>query len=504
MQNPGMGSRSRLFLLTLAWLALTVAGCAVVVMDALNRSRADFSAEVGVMHRLLSQQIRQHETLIDTIALLQPARATAGALPVEQRLSALHPAVLQVLRQDDVMAWPDELASALDAALQRSTAAGRVVAADLGAAGGGLWLVRSSKPSSFALQFDLRQLAKDALESPFGASSAVAAWLEQGSEQKLMLAGQALASPTGPWRHQFRQTLTARSVSVDLVATRQFDPLEWPWEVLAAWCLATSFLGLGVAAWLQARSPARPTAAGRFGFDDNDTLGQGGRSADWTPRRAPADWHHQKPRASAASHPLSVTLRELDVEPPELTVARGAIDQAARESRRSAEMIANLQRNAQQPLREAHLQPLLWDELLRDALELIEPACKRLGITTTLITDDEAAFVLADPVALEQVINRLLDQALKSLSVGPDGERQLDVTLAAQPDLAVLSVHDTGAEPLPSDDLLLSEAQQPSSARAVELGQCRQLLSDMGGRLTIEVSAPRGAVVRVALPRIKG
>jgi signal transduction histidine kinase len=473
-------------------------------MHALNRSRADFSAEAGVMHRLLSQQVRQHETLIETIALLQPAPAKAGALPAEQRLSAVHPAVLQVFRRDDVSAWPEELDSVLDAALQRSTAAGRAVAADLGAAGGGLWLVRSGKPASFALQFDLRQLVKDALDSPFGSPSAVAAWLEQGSQNKLMLTGQGGTASPGPWRHHFRQTLTAGSVSVDLVATRPYDLLEWPWEVLAAWCLATSFLGLGLAAWLQSRSPVRPRSAGRFGFDDDDAQGPTGRSADWTPRRAPADWSQQRARASATSHPLSVTLRELDVEPPELTVARGAIDQAARESRRSTEMIANLRRNAQQPVREALLQPLLWDELLRDALELIEPACKRLGITTTLITDDEAAFVLADPVALEQVISRLLDQALKSLSVAPDSERQLDVTLAAQPDLAVLSVHDTGVEYLAADGVSASEAAASSSPRTLELRHCQQLLADMGGRLTIEARVPRGAVVRVALPRVKG
>jgi C4-dicarboxylate-specific signal transduction histidine kinase len=142
--------------------------------------------------------------------------------------------------------------------------------------------------------------------------------------------------------------------------------------------------------------------------------------------------------------------------------------------------------------------------MLRDALELIEPACRRLGITTTLITDDEAAFVQADPVALEQVISRLLDQALKSLSVSPDGERQLDVTLAAQPELAVLSVHDTGAEPLPADGVLAPEPGVPSSPRTMELRHCQHLLAEMGGRLTIEASVPRGAVVRVALPRVKG
>jgi hypothetical protein len=498
MQNPGMSSRSRLFLLVLGWLALTAAGCVVVVLQSLNAARAQFLAEAGVMHRLLSQQIRQHEALLDTLVVLQPAPPRAGALAPEQRLTAVHPAVHSVLRQDDVSAWPEELAPALDAALLRSTASGRVVAADLGATGAagatgtnaGIWLVLGAKPASFALQFDLTRLAKEALESPFAGQSSVAAWLEQTGQPKLMLAGQAVPGGPSPWRHDFRQILSARSLSVDLVATRQHDPLSLPWVALAAWCLATSFLGLGLAAWLQARGARKGDRAQSrlFGREADEAFDQRDVQRKAYSRRSYAS--PEGPGWQGRGSPsLSVTLRELDVEPPELTVARGAINQAARESRRSAEMIANLRRSAQQPLLEERLQPLLWDELLRDAFEVIESQCARLGIATTLITDDEAAFVLADPVALEQVINRLLDQAVQALSGVADERRQLDVTLAAQPDAAVLSVHDTGVT---------------TDSRAQEIKRCEQMLADMGGRITVEEIPPRGAVVRVALPRVTG
>jgi hypothetical protein len=502
MQNPCMSSRSRLFLVGLGWLALTVAGCVVIAQHAMGVARADFLSEASVMHRLLSQQVRQHETLVETLALVQPSQVGLGEGPPEQRLTALHPAVLRVLRQDDVVAWPEALAADLDAALERSLAAGRAVALDLGPAGAGFWLVRAGKPASFALQFDLRQVAKEAMESPFAAPSTIAAWLEQGSQTKIMLTGQSAPGVSaGESRYQFRQTLTARSMNVDLVVTRAYDPVDWPWEVLAAWCVATSFLALGLAAWLQARRPVAVHEASRFVFDDDDRFGDPPPSG-WNRRRAAPSEFPRQPTAPAGQS-LNMTLRELDVERPELAVARGAIDQAARESRRSSEMIANLRRNAEQQVQGDRLQPLLWDELLRDAFELVEPHCARLGVTTTLITDDEAAFVLADRVALEQVISRLLDQAVMALAQSPANQRQLDVTLSAQPDVAVLSVHDTRADLSGLSESAGAAADAVQSLRARELKQLEQLLAEMSGRLSVELLPPRGVVIRVALPRVK-
>jgi hypothetical protein len=277
--------------------------------------------------------------------------------------------------------------------------------------------------------------------------------------------------------------------------------VDWPWEVLAAWCVATSFLALGLAAWLQARRPVAVHEASRFVFDDDDRFGEPPPSG-WNRRRAaPSEFPRQPTAPSGPS--LNMTLRELDVERPEMAVARGAIDQAARESRRSAEMIANLRRSAQQQVQGDRLQPLLWDELLRDAFELVEPHCARLGVTTTLITDDEAAFVLADRVALEQVISRLLDQAVMALAQSPADQRQLDVTLSAQPDVAVLSVHDTRADMSGLSESSSTSADAVSSLRARELKQLEQLLAEMSGRLSVELLPPRGVVMRVALPRVK-
>ncbi len=495
-----MNSRSRHLLLLLAWLALTVAGCVVGAQVALEAQRTAFSTEAEGLHRLLSLQIRQHESLLETVALLQPADVPGAGLSVGQSLTALHPALQQVLRRDEATPWPHDLALALASAEQRSRVSLRAVSVDLDPAGGSVWLVRSGQPASFAAQIDLRQLSKAVLDGPFAGQTAVTAWLEKGGQRRLVLTGQNTGDLHGAWRHGFRQTLNSQTLTMDLVAVRRLDLLSLPWLALAGWCLLTSFLALGTAAWWQARregevpdrSPWDAARAPRV----REIPARVARQMQPVP--AATGWPANSPQ------PLRVTLRELDLEPPELTVARGAISQAARHSRRDAAIIANLRRNAENPVREDRLQPVRWDEVLRDALELVEAQCAHQGVVTTLATDDEAASVVADRVALEQVVGRLLDQALQALSAVPDGERRLDMTLTPQGECAVLSVSDSGVPPAEGDGLLQpgqAHTGQAPGPRAHSLQGCAQLLAGMSGHLQVEPASPRGAIVRVALPR---
>ncbi|MCB2016683.1 MAG: two-component sensor histidine kinase, partial [Hydrogenophaga sp.] len=92
------------------WIAgavISLAGAAWIARHSIEEHRALFETDARIVHRLLSQQAVQHDAILDTLALLQPAPETAGAVPPEQRLSALYPQILSVHRRDRDANWPD-------------------------------------------------------------------------------------------------------------------------------------------------------------------------------------------------------------------------------------------------------------------------------------------------------------------------------------------------------------------------------------------------------------
>ena len=91
------------------WLAgalVALAGAGWIAQRDLDRQHDAFDTDARIAHRLLSQQVVQHDAVLATLALLQPG-GTPEAAP-EQRLPALYPQVLRVLRRERGAAWTDE------------------------------------------------------------------------------------------------------------------------------------------------------------------------------------------------------------------------------------------------------------------------------------------------------------------------------------------------------------------------------------------------------------
>ncbi|MFZ2826262.1 MAG: hypothetical protein WA007_11410, partial [Hydrogenophaga sp.] len=103
MRNTGSGTRWW-------WMvgaAVSLAGAVLLARQAIAEQRALFETDARIVHRLLSQQVVQHDAILDTLALLQPGPETPGATPPEQRLPALYPHILAVQRRDRDASWPD-------------------------------------------------------------------------------------------------------------------------------------------------------------------------------------------------------------------------------------------------------------------------------------------------------------------------------------------------------------------------------------------------------------
>ena len=58
------------------WVGGTVvslAGATLLARQSIDEQRALFETDARIVHRLLSQQVVQHDAILDTLALLQPA-----------------------------------------------------------------------------------------------------------------------------------------------------------------------------------------------------------------------------------------------------------------------------------------------------------------------------------------------------------------------------------------------------------------------------------------------
>lgn len=144
------------------------------------------------------------------------------------------------------------------------------------------------------------------------------------------------------------------------------------------------------------------------------------------------------------------------------------------------------------------------EDAFNNALYLLEPELARHGVVPTVSWQQASPRVLADPVALEQVIHNLLTNALQTLYKVPAPERQLTLQLGADGDCGILQVSDTGPGIAP--DVLQRIFEPFFSTREGGLGLglslCETLAGSMGGSLAASHNTPRGAVFRLSLPRV--
>lgn len=82
----------------LAWALAAGGGAAWLAHARLQQLQAAFETDARIVHRLLSQRAVQHDAILSTLALLQPAAPEPGsadaALP---RLPSVYPQILSVL-----------------------------------------------------------------------------------------------------------------------------------------------------------------------------------------------------------------------------------------------------------------------------------------------------------------------------------------------------------------------------------------------------------------------
>jgi signal transduction histidine kinase len=466
------------------WLALTVAGCALLARAELAQLREDFETDARIAHRLLSQRAVQHDAVLATLALLQPA---PGVAPPEQRLPALYPQILSVQRRDAGAAWPD---AALAAAEERSRRAHRPDLADVDFAGGRYRVVLASQPASFALRIDLHQVVPWGEWPMVPGKSPVALALEQGGQRYVLQPGR----PGGIWSFGFRKHLAADSQPFDVVARRDVRWAELPWPAMTAWAFA---MALVAAAWQWLRRQQ----AERKRAEELLRLGQVARLNTLGELAAGMAHELNQPLAAVLAS-TQAARRLLDDDPPELDTARGAMRQAEEQSRRAADVLARLRRGVERPAAQAALQPVVLQDAVRNAFYLLEPEFARRQVAPRLDAGDAEVAVQAEPVALEQIIHNLLTNALQALDQVPPQERSLSVRLQADEGQGALTVGDSGPGIAPE---VLPRIFEPffttrENGLGLGLSLCESLAAGMGGHLGVQPRSPRGVAFTLRLP----
>jgi signal transduction histidine kinase len=469
----------------LAWLLLTAGGGFVLARIELSRLRDAFETDARIAHRLLSQRVVQHDAVLATLALLQPP---AEASAPEQRLPSVYPQILHVQRRDRDQDWPTP---ALRAAEVLSRATRRAALADVDFARGRYQMVLAAEPASFALEMDLRAVVPWSEWPMAPETSPVRVALEHDGQTFVLQPGQLRDSG---WTYQFHKHLAADSQPFDVAATRRVGIAELPWGWTLAWALAAA-AALAALAALQRQRAERQRA------EELLRLGQVAR-LNTLGELAAGMAHELNQPLTAVLANSQAAQRLLQDEPPDLDTARGAMQQAVEQARRASSVVGRLRRAVERPAT-ADARDVVLQEAVRNALYLLEPEFKRRDV---LLQQDGAStpvHVLAEPVALEQIIHNLLMNALQALEQVPAGERQLEVGLGAGQGQGTLRITDSGPGLSPETLPRIFEPFFTTRAGGLGLGLslCETLATAMGGTLRASAkTGSRGAVFELALP----
>lgn len=477
----------------LAWAAVAAAGAAWLAHARLLALEDAFVTDARIVHRLLSQRAVQHDAVMAMLPLLQPPVDRPGDVAVPlPRLPAAYPQIIEVLRRLQGSAWPagwtDALRTRLEEAAARSRQSGHAELAQADLPAGRVWLALAGQvvgqsggraanpPVDFALLLDLRAtIPWD--EWPMDAgSSPVRVRLEYEGQAFVVQAGRHLANG---WHYDFHKTLAAQSQPFDVVLERDVGWSELPWGRMLAWALVSAAVLAVLRSLLRQRVAARRA-------EELLRVGQVARLNQLGELAAGMAHELNQPLTALLAN-TQAAQRLLGDDEPDLDTARHAMGQAVDQARRASAVVGRLRRIVERPDLSGQAQPLALQAAVHDALHLLEPELRRRGIALQVDAPADLPAVLAEPVALQQIIHNLVMNALQAMDQVDAGRRRLRVSLRTEGARALLSVRDTGPGIGPEARARLFTPFYTTREGGLGLGLSlsESLAQAMGGELTL-------------------
>jgi signal transduction histidine kinase len=465
-------------------LAAALVGSGWLVQAEVNRLRDAFDTQARIIHRLLSQQMVQHEAVLSTLTLLPPS--ADAAIP----LTAVYPHIRRVQlmghehRSPDAGTPPAPTQQAAPPALQSA----RLTATDW--ATGRYTLTAQGAHARVAMDMDLSQWPRPPEWPEPSADMPLAVELIWNRKVFLL---QPQPAPGWAWTFQASKAIASDSQPFTVHTQTHLTWVHMPWASLGAWWLAMAFLtGLGLA-WYRQRNE-RQRAQALLKLDQVSRLG--------TLAEVGAGVAHE------INQPLTAVLanaqtarRALKDSPPDIAMLGHALDQTVQQAKRAAGVVTRLRQLLERPGERQPMRRVDMREVAHHVLDLLAPSLQRLQVSAH-VHASHPVHVLADPIALEQIVHNLVQNALQSMEHIPASERQLALTLQQAARRGMLTVTDTGTGIAPELLPRLFEPFLTTRPNGLGLGLtlCETLASHMGGSLRADNHAPRGALFELSLP----
>lgn len=197
----------------------------------------------------------------------------------------------------------------------------------------------------------------------------------------------------------------------------------------------------------------------------------------------------------------NASLRWLAARPPDLDEARAAIEDAAKDAMRAADVIARVRALVKREPGQREAVDLA--ALVEETLELAAAEIERNGVSVRVKFGEWLPMVEGDRVQFLQVVLNLVINAVEAMRTTQDGPRDL-VIAARREDVGhvLVSVRDTG-EGLPhSDRERIFDPFYSTKPEGMGMGLSitRSIVEAHHGRIWAEPNTPRGTVIRFTLP----
>lgn len=480
----------------LAWALAAGGGAAWLAQQRLQELHETFTTNARVAHRLLSQQLAQHDAILATLSLLQPALSgDAAANAGSSGLSTLYPQVLGVAQRRADQPWPAHWPADLQALEQQSAASGHAQMDASRLAQGKLFVVQAGQPSSYALKLDLHATVP-AEEWPYPAShSPVRIWLAQGTQSLVLQHGADDAQAPG-WALAVSKILSSPSQVLELHERYKLHPRLLPWPSMLAWALAWALAVAALrAAWQQRAARQRAEQLLQYGqIARLNTLGE----------LAAGMAHELNQPLTAILSNSQAARRLLDDAEPDVDAARQAMQQAAEQAKRASAVIGRLRRLVERPDTATQSQAVPLAQAVADALHLLEPELRQRQVQWQApAPTSPLPPAQADPIALQQILHNLLLNALQAMEHLPVAERQLQIQYRPQGRNLLLTVQDNGPGIAPElrERLFTPFATTRAQGLGLGLTLSQGLAESMGCQLRlVDGGALRGACFELQLP----
>jgi signal transduction histidine kinase/ABC-type uncharacterized transport system substrate-binding protein len=213
--------------------------------------------------------------------------------------------------------------------------------------------------------------------------------------------------------------------------------------------------------------------------------------------------HEIRQPLTAVSASAAAGLNWLKKAVPDIQQVKASLERIVAATHRADDVIKGMQsifRNEPTKRVEVSL-----NELVRQVVAVTENAIKSNDITLKLgLTDDKYVVILADPIQLQQVILNLILNAIEALSASEGFAKTLRIeTGGDSTDTVFLAVEDSGPgfDKKIAANVFAALVTTKPNGMGIGLSICKSIVEQHQGQITASTTTPRGATLRIVLPR---